>query len=104
MPEDESLPFCLWSPADRATGKQLFYHTIPTHDGRKYYEVDFLIAEEYKVSPIEVKSSGYKSHASLDVFCDKFSDRVQNKYIIYTKDLKREQGIDYIPVYMTMFL
>ena len=88
----------------RATGKQLFYHTIPAHDGRKYYEVDFLIADEYKVSPIEVKSSGYKSHTSLDVFCDKFSDRVQNKYIIYTKDLKREQGIDYIPVYMTMFL
>ncbi len=88
----------------RATGKQLFYHTIPTPDGKKYYEIDFLIADEHKVSPIEVKSSGYKSHTSLDVFCDKFSDRVQNKYIIYTKDLKREQGVDYIPVYMTMFL
>ena len=73
-------------------------------DGKKYYEIDFLIADEHKISPIEVKSSGYKSHTSLDVFCDKFSDRVQNKYVIYTKDLKREQGIDYIPVYMTMFL
>ena len=88
----------------RAAGKQLFYHTIPTSDGKKYYEIDFLMADEHKVSPIEVKSSGYKSHTSLDVFCTKFSDRVQNKYIIYTKDLKREQGIDYIPVYMTMFL
>lgn len=88
----------------RASGKQLFYHTIPTSDGKKYYEIDFLIADGHKVSPIEVKSSGYKSHTSLDVFCGKFSDRVQNKYIIYTKDLKREQGIDYIPVYMTMFL
>lgn len=84
----------------RAAGKQLFYHTIPTSGGKKYYEIDFLIADEYKVSPIEVKSSGYKSHTSLDVFCTKFSDRVQNRYIIYTKDLKREQGIDY----MTMFL
>ncbi len=88
----------------RATGKQLFYHTIPTQNGKKYYEIDFLIADGHKISPIEVKSSGYKSHTSLDVFCDKFSDRVQNKYVIYTKDLKREQGIDYIPVYMTMFL
>lgn len=88
----------------RATGKQLFYHTIPFADGKKYYEVDFLISDGHKVSPIEVKSSGYKTHASLDAFCDKFSDRVQNKYVIYTKDLKREQGIDYIPVYMTMFL
>ncbi len=87
-----------------AAGKQLFYHAIPTSDGEKYYEIDFLIADEFKVSPIEVKSSGYKSHTSLDVFCKKFSDRVQNKYVIYAKDLKREKGIDYIPVYMTMFL
>ena len=78
----------------RTAGKQLFYHTIPFADGKKYYEVDFLISDGHKVSPIEVKSSGYKSHASLDAFCDKFSDRVKNKYIIYTKDLKREQGID----------
>ncbi len=88
----------------RAAGKQLFYHTIPTRNGKKYYEIDFLIADGHKVLPIEVKSSGYKSHTSLDVFCEKFSDRVQNKYVIYTKDLKREQGINYIPVYMAMFL
>ena len=88
----------------RAAGKQLFYSTIPTADGKKYYEIDFVIPDEHKVSPIEVKSSGYKSHTSLDVFCQKYSDRIRNKYIIYTKDIKREDGIDYIPVYMTMFL
>lgn len=88
----------------RAAGKRLFYHTMPFAEGKKYYEVDFLISDGHKVSPIEVKSSGYKSHTSLDAFCRKYSDRVQNRYIIYTKDLKREQGIDYIPVYMTMFL
>ena len=88
----------------RIEGKQLCYHKITFEDGKKDYEVDFLISDGHKVSPIDVKSSGYKSHASLDAFCDKFSDRVKNKYIIYTKDLKREQGIDYIPVYMTMFL
>ena len=46
----------------------MFYHTIPFADGKKYYEVDFLISDGHKVSPIEVKSSGYKSHASLDAF------------------------------------
>ena len=61
-------------------------------------------SEKHKISPIEVKSSGYKTHKSLDEFCCKFSDRIQNKYLIYTKDLKRENGINYIPVYMTMFL
>mgnify|MGYP003294058100 CR=1 FL=1 len=87
-----------------ANGKDLFYHTIPYADGKKYYEIDFIITEKHKISPIEVKSSGYKSHKSLDEFCAKFSDRIMNKYVIYTKDYKRENGVDYIPVYMTMFL
>lgn len=88
----------------RATGKQLYYHTIPFDGGKKYYEIDFVISDGFKVSPIEVKSSGYKTHASLDKFCSKFSDRIENKYLIYTKDLIRVQGINYVPVYMTMFL
>ena len=87
-----------------SNGKDLFYHTIPYADGKKYYETDFIITEKHKISPIEVKSSGYKSHKSLDEFCSKFSDRIMNKYVIYTKDYKRENGIEYIPVYMTMFL
>ena len=88
----------------RATGKKLFYHTIPFNGGKNYYEIDFLLPDQHKVSPIEVKSSGYKTHASLDMFCQKFSGRILNKYIIYTKDYKREKDVDYIPIYMTMFL
>lgn len=88
----------------RTAGKQLFYNTIPTSAGKKYYEVDFIMSDGHKVSPIEVKSSGYRTHTSLDVFCEKYSERLRNKYVIYTKDLKREEGTDYIPVYMTMFL
>lgn len=88
----------------RATGRNLFYHTMPYAEGKKYYEVDFVIADKHKISPIEVKSSGYKSHKSLDEFCLKYSSRVLNRYLIYTKDFKRENGIDYLPVYMTMFV
>ena len=88
----------------RATGKQLYYNTIPANDGKKYYETDFVIADGYKVSPIEVKSSGYKSHTSLDVFCKTYSSRIKNRYLIYTKDLFQADDIDFLPVYMTMFL
>lgn len=88
----------------RATGKNLYYHTIPYAEGKKYYEIDFVLPDKHKISPIEVKSSGYKSHKSLDEFCCKYSDRIMNRYLIYTKDYKREEGIDYIPVYMTLFL
>ena len=34
----------------------------------------------------------------------KYSDRINKKYVIYTKDLRWEGGILYLPVYMTMFL
>ena len=88
----------------RTTGKNLFYHTIPYAEGKKYYEIDFVIPDKHKISPVEVKSSGYRAHKSLDEFCLKFSDRILNKYLIYTKDYKRENGVEYIPVYMTMFL
>lgn len=87
-----------------ATGKNLFYHTIPYAEGKKYYEVDFIITDKHKISPIEVKSSGYKTHKSLDQFCAKYSDRIMNRYLIYTKDYKRENGVEYIPIYMAMFL
>lgn len=54
--------------------------------------------------PIEVKSSSYHSHKSLDNFQAKYSDRVKESYVIYGKDVKREGNIIFIPFYMTMFL
>lgn len=88
----------------RSNGRKLYYNAFPTDDGKKYYEVDFLITEGHKISPIEVKSSGYKTHASLDAFCRKYSDRVKTRYVIYTKDLRREGELIYIPIYLSIFL
>lgn len=88
----------------KASGHELYYYTFPTDSGKHNYEVDFLIADGDKISPIEVKSSGYKTHASLDAFCQKFSARIKNKYLIYTKDMHREEDVQYLPAYMTMFL
>ena len=79
-------------------------HTFLTESGKHNYEVDFLIADGDKISPVEVKSSGYKAHASLDAFCKKFSARIRNKYLIYTKDMRKEEGVQYLPAYMSMFL
>lgn len=88
----------------KASGHELYYYTFPTDSGKHNYEVDFLIADGDKISPIEVKSSGYKAHASLDAFCKKFSARIKNKYLIYTKDMRKEEDVQYLPAYMTMFL
>ena len=88
----------------KAAGHELYYYTFPTESGKHNYEVDFLIADGDKVSPVEVKSSGYKAHTSLDAFCMKFSSRIMNKYLVYTKDLRKDGDVLYLPVYMTMFL
>ena len=52
----------------------------------------------------EVKSSGYKTHKSLDEFCKKYSDRILDKYLVYTKDLAKDSDILCLPVYMVPFL
>ncbi len=86
-----------------ASGNRLFYHTWQK-DEKHYYEIDFLLSAGTKLCPIEVKSSGYKTHASLDAFCTKYSDRIKDRYIVYTKDLARDDNTLYIPAYMTPLL
>ena len=85
-------------------GNELFYHVFPNKETKHNYEIDFLLARQNKICPIEVKSSGYKTHASLDAFAGKFSSRILCRYIIYTKDIGKEQDIRCYPVYMTPFL
>ena len=87
-----------------ARGNKLFYHTWPTESGKHNYEVDFLLSRGAKLWPLEVKSSGYKSHASLDAFCEKFSSRVGERFLVYTKDYRRDGATTLLPVVMTMFL
>lgn len=87
-----------------ATGNRLFYYTFPTETGKHNYEIDFLLSRGNKICPLEVKSSGYKRHASLDAFCKKYSSRVLQRYIIYTKDLQKDEQTLFLPVYLTQFL
>ena len=87
-----------------AAGNRLFYYTFPTETGKHNYEIDFLLSRGNKICPIEVKSSGYKRHASLDAFCQKFSNRELQRYLIYTKDLQKDEQTLFLPVYLTQFL
>ena len=55
-----------------ALGNKLFYYTFPKDNSTHNYEIDFLISKRNKICPIEVKSSGYKTHASIDEFIKNF--------------------------------
>lgn len=85
------------------SGNKLFYYTWQK-DETHSYEIDFLLSRGAKLHPIEVKSSGYKTHKSLDVFCEKYSHIVDHRYLLYTKDLKRDGATMLVPVYLAMFL
>ena len=87
-----------------ANGRELFYHSWRNDSSKHNYEVDFIITKKNKICPIEVKSSGYKAHTSLDEFCRKFSSRISDKYIAYTKDLAKKKDILYLPMYMFFLL
>lgn len=85
----------------RATGRSLFYYTWPQRDDlRKYYEIDFLLTCRDKLVPVEVKSGGYKTHKSLDAFCEKFSDRILYPMMVYTKAPQRDGSLKMIPFYL----
>lgn len=88
----------------RAKGDKLYYHTWPTPSGKHNYEIDFLLSRGFKLCPIEVKSSGYKAHVSMDEFCKKFSQHIGLKYLLYTKDLRKDGDLWLLPVYMTLFI
>ena len=87
-----------------SNGNELFYHTFMNENTRRNYEIDFLLARKNKICPLEVKSSGYKIHASLDAFSKKFSDRILDKFLVYTKDYGKDKDIICLPVYLTQFL
>lgn len=87
----------------RANGNELYYYTFP--DNNKHnYEIDFLLSRGNKLVPIEVKSSGYKTHKSLDEFCAKFSARIGDRILLYTKDYHKDGLTTCLPVYFTPFV
>ena len=87
-----------------ANGNRLFYYTFYDVLQKRSFEIDFLLAQKNKVSPIEVKSSNYRIHKSMDVFSNKYSDRIDSKFVIHTKDLKKKGDLLYLPVYLTQFI
>lgn len=86
-----------------AAGNKLFYYTFPK-DEKHNYEIDFLLSRGNKILPIEVKSSSYRSHASLDAFCQKYSHRITQPTLLSTKDYSHDGMTQIMPVILSIFL
>lgn len=87
-----------------AKGYKLFYNSYYDKDAKRTYEIDFLLSDINKISPVEVKSSNYRKHRSLDEFSKKYSKQIANKYVIHNKDMRKENDVLYLPFYMAQFL
>ena len=92
----------------KSSGHELYFHEYlykpEENEKEKKYEIDFLTVRKKKICPIEVKSSNYKAHKSFDYLREKYQLKMQDRYIIYTKDLHYEDEILYLPIYMTMLI
>ena len=92
----------------RAAGHGLYFHEYrycPEGSQRENsYEIDFLIVRNKKLCPLEVKSSGYQTHKSFDYLVKKYQLKMEERYILYTRDLQMKEGIGFLPLYMAMCL
>ena len=91
-----------------AHGHALYFHeydyTPPETGKPRSYEVDFLLVRSKRLCPIEVKSSGYKNHKSFDYFTQRYDIKVNERFILYSKNFAREGNLTFLPLYMAMCL
>lgn len=93
----------------RAAGHRLYFYSRSSADADERMEIDFLIAKpvatsRHNISPIEVKSGKKYTLSSLRKCIDKFSNHISTPYVLHDKDLKEEDGIVFLPLYMTPLL
>lgn len=89
----------------KSKGYELYYYSKNDNNViENNMEVDFLIVQDKKINPIEVKSGNYNKHTSIDRFKDKFKKSVGTRYVLHTKDLSVQDDIVYLPLYMAIFL
>lgn len=93
-----------------ASGHKLYFYSNSSRDNSDdRMKIDFLISKSlitnrHNISPIEVKSSKNYTLTSLNKFIKKYNNYLATPYIIHTGDYKEDDGIIYLPVYMTTFL
>ncbi len=87
-----------------SAGRDLYYHTWEKSGSTHSYEVDFILQNGAKITPIEVKSSASKKHESIDVFCAKYSKHVAEAMLISQKDVGKDGMLKLKPIYMLPFV
>ena len=86
--------------------KLYFFSSYNKEKSDDRMEIDFLIADKtitsrHNISAIEVKSSKNYTLSSLRKAKRKYSNQISNLYVLHTLDYREEDGVTYLPIYMT---
>lgn len=87
-----------------ASKHKLIFYVKYNNSGRIFNEIDFIIRQNNKISPIEVRSGKKQGFKSLDKFKQSFTNSVGKKYILYEGDIKQKNDTIYLPYYMASLL
>lgn len=92
-----------------ASGHKLYFYANSSTEAINRMEIDFLITKSkigsrHNISPIEVKSSNRYTLSSIRKFMTQFKEQLNEPVVVHPKDLKFEDGIVYLPLYMTPIL
>ena len=92
-----------------ASGHKLYFYANSSTEAINRMEIDFLIAKSkigsrHNISPIEVKSSNRYTLSSIKKFMQQFREQLNEPIVLHPSDLKLENDIVYLPLYMTPLL
>ena len=85
--------------------KLYFYSNSSRDDASERMEIDFLTAKSkltarHNITPIEVKSSQRYTLSSLRKCVEKFGEYLTTPVVLHGADLKEENGVLFLPLYM----
>lgn len=93
-----------------ASGHKLFFYANSSRDDvASRMEIDFLVSKSkisnrHNISPIEVKSGKNYTLKSIQKFKAKYAEQTHIPYVLHAGDFKEEDGILFLPLYMTPLL
>jgi predicted AAA+ superfamily ATPase len=92
-----------------ASGNKLFFYSKSSEEAEERMEIDFLLQKDkvtarHNIHPIEVKSGKNYTLSSLSKCMKKFGEYMTTPTVLHAADYKVQDGITYLPLYMTPLL
>lgn len=92
---------------ENVVAQELHAHGYPLYyyNSKKFGEIDFIVEQNGKSLPIEVKSGkAYNKHSALNNLMNAKEYGIEEAFIFTNDNVKIEGKLNYLPIYMVMFL